>query len=172
MRSIVLILFILSSSAYGQRQKRTNNNIDETIRIGDSLEICYANEDLFKSITDTLPIYNLDDNVSWKDIWKYMRLVKYFYNNSNGIKKISFRNGQEGNCYFYFEETHQGTFLRKVRVYKNGGFMNLQYYFTSEDNWFTLSEIDQRIISNPERKELYELLKTGKTFLDKFKTLL
>jgi len=144
---------------------RTNNSIDETIKKGDSLELLYTNDRLFNITTDTLPLF-ADENSSWKDWMRDLQVVKFLYDSSNVLKKVSFANGRKGTYYFYFE----GTYLRKVRVLYQGGLINLQYYFTIQDNWFTFSEIDQRITSNPENKELYELLKTGKDFFYKFKT--
>jgi hypothetical protein len=160
MKLLLVTLLIFCSYAHGQR----HTDIKEAVAKGDSLEVLYATDDLFKSITDTLPIYTFDENSGWRDI----KLVQYFYDNSNVLKKISFRNGREGYYYFYFE----GASLRKVRVVKNAGLINLQYFFTNRDNQHTASEIDGVITRHSEQKDSYELLKMGKSFFDKFKTLL
>lgn len=117
-----------------------------------------------KSIIDTLPLVTSDVN----DGWREMKLVRYFYNDQYELKKIVFRKGGEGYDYFYFE----GISLRKVRVRKQGGLINLQYYFTDDDNHATPSEIKQRIVNSPEKKEWYEVLNESRTFWQKFTSLL
>src|SRR5436189_4648952 len=97
-----------------------------------------------------------------------MQIFSYFYDNMNKLKKISFRNGRTGYYYFYFE----GAYLKKARVIKQDHLINLKYYFTVEDNMCTVSEIERRMTQEPEKKDLYETLKIGKGFFDKFKSLL
>jgi len=128
----------------------------------DSVEGLYVNDTLLNFITDTLPLYTLDDNSSWRD----MKLVFYYYDSSNTLKKISFRNGQEGYYYFYFK----GAVLLKARLFKPGGLTNSKYYFSAEENRLTISDIMWRATQDPSKKGLYETLKLGKEFLQKFKT--
>jgi hypothetical protein len=125
-----------------------------------SLQSLYANDTLIKIITDTLPLYSTDDFNGWRD----MKLVSYYYDTSNTLRKISFRDGRAGYYYFQFE----GPYLRKAEFDKQA----FSTDFTIEDNSYTLSEIEQRIARYPEKKQFYELLKMGKTFFEKFKTLL
>jgi hypothetical protein len=168
MKWIVIVLFLANSFAYGQRLHGTTPFDDRAIfdkfKKEDSLDRLYTNDSLLKVIIDTLPLYAFDDN----DGWRNMKLVYYFYDSSNVLKKIFFRNGRDGSYYFYFEETY----LKKVRSLKWAPLINSKYYFSIEDNNYTLLEISQRITQEPEKKNLYETLKLGKIFFEKFKTLL
>jgi len=161
MKLLIFMLLLISDNANGQRSEES---LGEAIRKGDSIEILYSNEDMFGILTDTLPTFALDELNAWRD----MKLVKYFYDKTNTLRKISYRNGGEGDYYFYFE----GTYIRKVRVIKYAGFINLQHYFTKEDNQYSPPEIEKWTTVHPERKESFELLKTGRDFLNKFKSLL
>ena len=162
MKSILIILIFSSSYAYGQRRPRYN--IDEVLKKGDSLEVLYKNDSHLKIISDTTFEYPMD----WDNIIRSMNLVSYYYDSSNVLKKVFSYSRSEGRRYFYFE----GIYIRKVRVLKLGDLINLQYYFTDEDNKYAVPEIEQRMTRDIEVKDLYELLKMGKSFLNKFKTLL
>jgi len=162
MKLVVLLLFLSSLSANGQRWRDNSNN--EIVKKGDSLELLYANDKLLKITSDTLPLESSDENSGWRD----MKLVSYYFDTLNVVHKIIFRNGRDGYSYFYFK----GNQLRKASVLKKAGLINMQYYYTAEDNAYLPSAIEQKIKQNPGSKDLYELLKRGKAFLEKFKTLL
>lgn len=160
LKSIVIILILLSQCAYSQRHRvSTDINIK-----ADSLELAYEDDSTFKTLTDTLPLIVDDDNFSWRDI----RLLTCFYKNSSGIQKIEYRNGREGYYYFYFE----GTILRKLRIIKNGGLINIQYYFTPSINIANAELINTFADHNSRNKEYYHLYLLGKDFFYKYKSLL
>ncbi|MGZ5191444.1 MAG: hypothetical protein ACXWCZ_10520 [Flavisolibacter sp.] len=138
----------------------------DSLRKVDSLEILYAKDSQFKTVTDTLPLYTLDENRGWEK----MQVVTYYYDSPDRLRKITFWNGffgQEGVYHFYFE----GVNLRKVRALKEGGILNFQYYFREEDNHLSPLEIEKKL-RIPQMKELYELLNMSRTFTQKFKSLL
>jgi hypothetical protein len=168
MKWIVIVFFLANSFAYGQRLHGSTPFDDRALfdefKKEDSLDRLYTNDSLLDVITDTLPLYTLDEN----DGWRYMKVVYYFYDSSNILKKILFRNGRDGSYYFYFEDTC----LERARSVKRAPLINSKYYFSIEDNNYSLLEIDQRIMQQPEKKDLYETLKLGKTFFEKFKTRL
>jgi len=95
-----------------------------------------------------------------------MKLVKYFYDSLISLKIISFKNGTDSNYYFYFE----GTFLRKAIIRKQNNLM--QFNFTVEHNKHTSLEIEQIATQDPKAKDFYQLLRMGKAFFGKFKTLI
>lgn len=160
---IPVILFLSCIAAHGQRKHHPAD--DKIVNKGDSLKTLYAKDKLLKAVNDTLPLYTRRDETS---AWRDMQLVTWFYDDSNSVKKITFRNGEEGSYSFYFE----GPSLRKVNMLKRGQSINLQCYFTDRDNQYAIPEIEQKMAEHPEEWQWYELLKTGKTFLERFKALL
>jgi len=161
LKAVFFILLISCSVANSQITASRNNYI----QIGDSLEMVYNHQLFTVSYTDTtLPVITDDGWASARDL----AFVTYFYDNTKTIKKISLKQGQRGNYYFYFD----GNRLRKVRLVRKGGYMNLQYYFSDVDNELTLLEIEKRKTTYPEAKEWYELLKLSRYFVANFETLL
>lgn len=160
MKLITVIAFFYCTAAYGQRKPHFID--DRVVTRGDSLELLYTKTGVLKVVTDTLPLYSTrEETTDWRD----MQLVTWFYDSSTIVKKITFRNGEEGYCSFYFD----GPFLRKARLLKRGQSINLQCYFTNEDNSLPVSELEQKMAEHPEEREWYGLLKTGKDFLERFK---
>jgi len=163
MKLILSIFFLTCSTAYGQYNPYGGEAINDVIRIGDSLEKKYQDYTKLKQINDTLPLFSNDENVNWRN----MQLVTYFYDDQ-ALKKISFKNGQEGHYIFYFE----GPYLRKIRIIKHAGLIDVQYYYTIEENKASNAQIKQWSQRYPEKIDMYELLNKSNAFQAKFKSLL
>jgi hypothetical protein len=167
MKFIVIIMLLYGSLAYGQRRQGKDPYGDRSrlaqFQKEDSLEGFYINYTHLNVITDSLPLYTFDENSGWRD----MKLVDYYYDSMSVLKKIYFRNGREGYYYFYFE----GLILMKASSFKWTQSIN-KYYFSIEENKYTISEMEQKMTQEPEKKDLFETLKIGKNFIERFKTLL
>ena len=85
----------------------------------DSIDFSYRNENLLRVIVDTLPSFSKDDLNAFRDI----KLVSYYYDSLRILKKIWFRNGQEGNYNFYFDDLS----LKKIRARRYSPSMNVLY---------------------------------------------
>src|SRR5688572_931350 len=131
MKLLAILLVLICSQASAQRPGRDDN----PVKSGDRLERAFDNVTQFKIITDSLPVYTTDENSGWRD----MKLVTYYYLDQNDLKKIMYRNGREGYFYFYYD----GPNLIKARITKEGGLVNIQYYFTTNENSLSSMEIDQ-----------------------------
>jgi hypothetical protein len=156
-------LCIACQCVYGQRRIRSYDNIKEAVQKGDSLEVLYVNDSLLNSRTDTLLIYSESEN--WKDILREIRLITYYYDNTNNLKKISYKNGSEGYYYFYFE----GIYLRKIRVEKKYGLINAQYYYRIRDNQVS-DELSKKWADESDNPEFYQLLLKAIELFNKFKS--
>lgn len=161
MKIALFIFLICSLPANGQIKPVQNRDI----HIGDSLEMVYGNQFSIISYTDTTHLIVTSDGfVSARDL----PFVTYSYDTSKRIKKIRLKQGRRGIYYFYFD----GKNLRKVRLVRKEGYINLQYYFSDLDNELSLSEIEKRQTTHPEASEWYDLLKISHYLLGNFKTLL
>jgi hypothetical protein len=166
MKFLAILLLFAWSHSYGQRRHveapfGAAFGFDQ-FRKEDSLEGIYTDIASLNVITDTLPIYSDDE----MDAWRHMQIEYYYYDSTNSLKKVYFRNGQGGSYYFWFE----GTCLKKARHLRWPS--DLKYDFSEEENRSTPSEIERRIASEPEKKQSFETLKMARNFLEKFQTLL
>ncbi|HEX7846189.1 MAG TPA: hypothetical protein VF476_10350 [Chitinophagaceae bacterium] len=171
MKTLLFILFpifILSNSATAQRINRRISdqeikNRQDQIRREDSLDGLLIDDQLLKAITDTIPIESTDESSGWRD----MKTVTYYIDSLNILRRISFRDGRAGSYYFYFDGTH----LKKVRVSKPSSTYQT-YYYTAEENSYTVLQIEQMETQYVNRKEFYYMLKLARGFKEKLKTLL
>jgi hypothetical protein len=167
MKFLTILLLIVGLFSYGQQANvrkpaRWRPEFNQ-FRKEDSLDGIYTDDAFLNVITDTsLPLpYSLDE----LNGWRHMQVVNYYYDSTNSLKKVSFSN-DKGYYYFYFE----GIYLKKARYIKWQS--DLKYYYSAEDNKSTISEIDTRIIGEPEKKDLYETLKMGRNFFQNFQIYL
>jgi hypothetical protein len=163
LKLILSIFFLTCTTAYGQYNPYGGEAINDVIRKGDSLEKKYQDYAMLNQINDTLPLFSNDESSGWRN----MQVVTYFYDDQT-LRKISFRNGQEGHYFFYFEEPY----LRKIRIIRHAGLIDVQYYYTIEENKASNAQIKQWSQRYPEKVDMYELLNKSKEFLAKFKTFL
>lgn len=167
MRYLLIILLLVGPFAFGQRGDSGNpfNTLSnfEQFRIEDSIDGLYTDDILLNVVTDTLPLYSGGDD----DIWRKVKLVYFYIDSLHVLKKIAFRNGQEGYLYFYFENGN----LKKARSINNTSRRHFVYYYTNSESNYSLSKIDEKIIEDPDRQNFYESLRLGKAFLVRFTEL-
>ena len=163
MRYLLVISLFFIFEAHSQNISSNpfaNYPLFEKFKTEDSIDGVFTDDNLLKVVADTLPIYTLEESESWRHI----RLVKYYYDSLNVLKKVYYRNGQEGYYYFYFD----GTDLTKARnITPTSDTFN--FYFYKQDNELSISEIEQKIEDANQKKHFYKILKLAKEFMKKSK---
>ena len=161
----IILFFFIFLNSFANAQRRQNTVTEETVFKGDSLELAFSNDSILSVISDTVYNYPFFDGDSY---WRYREVTNYYFDRSNNLKKIYFTGFRSWTYYLYFE----GNYLRKVRLFKAGLRMNVQYYYSDMDNRYLLSEIDERSATDPDTKELYEFLKIGTNYFNAFRNRL
>lgn len=166
MKFLLFIPIFSTLCMYAQVQHDKNpfnkQGVFEQFKSEDSLQGLYINDSLLQIIADTIPIKTVGDNYSWRDI----KLVNYFYDSLYLLRRVWFRDGQDGDYYFYFDDS----MLRKAISVNRNQSQPQKYYFTPDDNWLTISEIEAMAEKESDKKDLFKALKIGKTFFENFKT--
>jgi hypothetical protein len=168
MKAALIILLLFSSISYGQRtpydRSAYSRSVYDEYKKEDSLEGLHVDITQLKVITDTIPIFSLDEMNSWRD----MKLVIYYYDSLTNLRKIFFRDGRRADYTFYFKESN----LLKARVKTSAAGTIMKYYFTNEEAIYTFQDIEQKMTLYPAQKTFYEVLAMGKSFSIKFSSLL
>lgn len=167
MKPFLIFFLFLCSCSYGQQ---LHNHNPYNIRVAfdafnreDSLDGLFINIHSLHIISDTIPVFSEAD-----DTRKNLEILHFFYDASNVLKRVLYRNGSNGDYYFYFDNSY----LKKVRYRQYGNMVDSTCYFTIKDNEYTLAQIEQKIKNAPEQKVFFDLLALSKTFLYKFNMLL
>ena len=159
-----LFFLLLLSCTEAAGQRRRNSKVFEERNREDSIEGYYVNENLVKTITDTLPLPATALYTGFRDI----RLLRYYYDSLFNLIRAEYRNGTNGSYSFYFSDG----LLKKARVYSDHPLPDEKFYFAKAENALSPMEIEQKIKQCPESRNFYETFSLGKSFLEKFRSLI
>ncbi len=161
MKSFLIILLLFTSYVNGQNLR--SRSLYNSITKEDSLVRIDIEGNPLKAISDTL----LTDTLDELNGWRKMKIVSYYYDSLNTLRKIAFTDNPNADYYFYFE----GSNLKEARVIEWRSSMICKYSFTNEDNASTIHEIERKAHDGG-KKDFYDALRIGKSFFEKFKAAL
>jgi hypothetical protein len=162
MRFLFIIFSLSFTQVLGQQNPFTKVSISDMIDRADTFEINYERYTGLNHRTDTLPLYTNDEYDGWRDV----QVVTYLYN-IDSVRMVSFRDGQRGSYYFFFE----GPYLRKVRMGHPTTGKTISYYYSISENVDPERMVKPNFKKGLLKKDKVGLLATGHFLKERFQAL-
>lgn len=154
-------------SFYGYSQNLSNDPFADVSKFEkfnkeDSIDGIFPKAKFLLLRTDTIPIITMEES----HLSRYLRVVNFYYDSMYVLRRVYYRNGQEGSYYFYFDDAS----LVKARFISSASGVFV-FYFNNLHNELTISEIENKIENEREYKKFYEVLKLAQEFVRKWQEL-